>query len=129
VVRHRDDVRQGNILEADAIEAGQARWRADPEIAFAILSNRGHRVVGQALYDDLVTDLRPDLAKITVPVTMLYPWDESSGAPQQVFDTLYTGAYASLPNRKVERVDGSYHFIMIDQPAVFLQKVDAFLAG
>ena len=102
---------------------------AEADAAIAAASASDHRVVGQALYDDLVTDLRPDLAKITVPVTMLYPWDESSGAPQQVFDTLYTGAYASLPNRKVERVDGSYHFIMIDQPAVFLQKVDAFLAG
>ena len=102
---------------------------AAADAAIAAASASDHRVVGQALYDDLVTDLRPDLAKITVPVTMLYPWDESSGAPQQVFDTLYTGAYASLPNRRVERVFGSYHFIMIDQPAVFLQKVDAFLAG
>ena len=102
---------------------------AEADAAVAAASASDHRVVGQALYDDLVTDLRPDLAKINVPVTMLYPWDETSGAPQQVFDTLYTGAYASLPHAKVERVDGSYHFIMVDQPAVFLQKVDAFLAS
>jgi len=102
---------------------------AEADAAVAAASASDHRVVGQALYDDLVTDLRPDLAKIAVPVTMLYPWDQSSGAPQQVFDTLYTNAYAPLPHGKVERVDGSYHFIMIDQPAVFLQKVDTFLAG
>jgi len=102
---------------------------AEADAAIAAASASDHRVVGQALYDDLVTDLRPDLAKIAVPVTMLYPWDQTSGAPQQVFDTLYTTAYAPLAHAKVERIDGSYHFIMIDQPAVFVQKVDAFLAG
>lgn len=100
---------------------------AEAEAAIAAATASDHRVVGQAIYDDLVTDLRPDLTKITVPVTMLYPWDETSGTPQQVFDTLYTGAFAALPHGKVERIDGSYHFIMIDQPTVFLQKVDAFL--
>ena len=100
---------------------------AEAEAAIAAASASDHRVVGQALYDDLVTDLRPDISKIAVPVTMLYPWDQTSGAPQQVFDTLYTNAYAPLPHGKVERIDGSYHFIMIDQPAVFLTKVDAFL--
>ena len=102
---------------------------AEAGATIAAASASDHRVVGRALYDSLVTDLRPDVARITVPVTMLYPWDETSGAPQQVFDTLYANAYASLPHGKVERVDGSYHFIMIDQPAAFLQKVDTFLAG
>ena len=101
---------------------------AEADAAIAAASASDHRVVGQALYDDLTTDLRPDLAKIAVPVTILYPWDETSGAPQQVFDQLYTGAYTTLPHGKVERVDGSYHFMMIDQPTVFLTKVDSFLA-
>jgi pimeloyl-ACP methyl ester carboxylesterase len=100
---------------------------AAAQAAVAAASASDHRVVAQALYDDMTTDVRADLGKIAVPVTRLYPWDETSGAPQQVFDTLYTGAFAPLPHGKVERVDGSYHFIMIDQPAVFLQKVDVFL--
>lgn len=98
---------------------------ADAVVAAAIASD--HRVVGQMIYDDLVTDLRPDLARITVPVTVLYPWDEGAQAPQQVTDMLYKQAFAPLHQAKVERVDGSRHFIMIDQPAVFLQKVDTFL--
>jgi pimeloyl-ACP methyl ester carboxylesterase len=102
---------------------------AEAQAAIAAASASDHRVVGRMLYDDLVTDLRPDLARIAVPVTVLYPWDQTSPAPQQAFDALYTGAYAALPHAKVERVDGSYHFIMVDQPAVFLQKVDAFLAA
>ena len=96
-------------------------------VAAAVASDR--RVVAQALYDDMTTDVRADLAKITVPVTILYPGNASSGAPQEMIDALYTGAFAALPHGKVERVDDSYHFIMIDQPTLFLQKVDAFLAG
>jgi pimeloyl-ACP methyl ester carboxylesterase len=102
---------------------------AEAEAAVAAAVASDHRVVGQALYDDLLTDMRPDLAKITVPVSVLYPWDETGRAPQQVLDSLYTQAFAPLPHGKVERIDGSYHFIMIDQPSVFLQKVDTFLAG
>lgn len=99
---------------------------ADAAVAAASASDR--RVVANALYDDMTTDVRPDLARITAPVTILYPWDATTGAPQQMFDALYTGAFAPLRHGKVERIDGSYHFIMIDQPVVFLQKVDAFLA-
>jgi len=106
-------IKSDNAAAAAAVAAAQAS---------------DHRVVGQALYDDLITDLRPDIARITIPVTMLYPWDEGSGAPQQVFDTLYTTAFAPLPRGKLERIDGSRHFIMIDQPEIFLQKVDAFLS-
>ena len=130
----RDQVVNGTQEAYAAAEAAQmARLikseNAAASAAIAAAQASDHRVVGQALYDDLVTDLRPDIAKITVPVTMLYPWEEGSGAPQQVFDTLYTGAFAALPHGKVERIDGSRHFIMIDQPEVFLAKVDAFLAG
>jgi len=100
---------------------------AQAAVAAAVASDR--RVVAQALYDDMTADVRADLPKIAVPVTVLYPWDATSGAPQEMFDALYTGAFTALPHGKVERVDGSYHFIMVDQPALFLQKVDAFLAG
>lgn len=102
---------------------------AEAEAAYHAAAASDRRVVGQAIYDDMLLDLRPDLARIAVPVTVLYPWDETSGMPQQMFDALYTGAFAPLPHGRVERIDGSYHFIMIDQPAVFLQKVDAFLAS
>jgi pimeloyl-ACP methyl ester carboxylesterase len=102
---------------------------AQAKAAAAAAAASDHRVVGQALYDDMIMDLRPDLARIKVPVTMLYPWAEGSGMPQQVVDGLYTGAFAPLPQAKVERIDDSAHFIMIDQLELFLQKVDAFLAG
>ena len=48
--------------------------------------------------------------------------------PQAAFDGLYTGAYASVLQAKVHRVDGSYHFILLDQPDAFAREVGAFLA-
>ncbi len=102
---------------------------AEADAAYAAAAASDHRVVGQALYDDMTLDLRSDLPRIAIPVTILYPWDETSGMPQEMFDALYTDAFATLPHGKVERIDDSYQFIMIDQPAIFLQKVDLFLAS
>ena len=84
------------------------------------------RVVGQAMYDDMTTDLRPRLAAISTPVTMLYPQDERLlTAPAAA--TLYGAAYASLPGVKLVPVTGSYHFIMLDQPTKFFAALNAFL--
>jgi pimeloyl-ACP methyl ester carboxylesterase len=99
---------------------------ADAAVAAAQASD--HVVVARAMYEDFTTDLRPDLASIKTPVVMLYPWDAATGAPQAMFDSLYQGAYAPLPNKRLVRIDGSMHFIMIDQPEAFDREVKAFLA-
>lgn len=85
------------------------------------------KVVGQAAYDDFTTDMRPRLASIRTPVTVLYPWDASTGAPQAMFDQLYVSSFADLSTKTVKRIDGAYHFIMLDQPDAFAAEVDAFL--
>lgn len=84
------------------------------------------RVVGQAMYDDMVTDLRPRLGAIKAPVTMLYPQDDrllTAAAAAKI----YGDAYAGLPTAKLVPITGSYHFIMQDQPAQFNAALDAFL--
>ncbi len=84
------------------------------------------RVVAQALYEDLTTDLRPKLAGIRTPITMLYPW--SAGAvPQATAARLYATAYATAPNVTLVPVPDSYHFIMLDQPARFAAALGDFL--
>ena len=93
--------------------------------AAAIASNPS--VTGRALYDDLTTDLRGEIAAIKTPTVMLYPWDAATGAPQAMFDTLYTEAYAPMTSAKVKRIDGAFHFIMLDQPAAFAAEVESFL--
>jgi pimeloyl-ACP methyl ester carboxylesterase len=94
-------------------------------IEWAITSDKS--VVARASYEDLTTDLRPKLADIKIPVAILYSWDSSSGYSKSDTDSLYQQSYATLPNKTLVRIDGSYHFIMLDQSDLFLIQVDKFL--
>lgn len=94
---------------------------------WAITSDKS--VVARAMYEDATTDLRPELSKIKAPVTMLYPWDADSGFPHEATDKLYHDNFAALPNAKLVCIEGSFHFIMFDQPEKFAAAVDAFLSG
>jgi pimeloyl-ACP methyl ester carboxylesterase len=84
-------------------------------------------VVARAMYDVLTTDMRGQLAAVTTPTTLLYPYDPVMGASQASVDKTYADAYAALPKARLERVDGSFHFIMLDQPAAFAEAVERFL--
>ncbi len=95
-------------------------------LRWSLASDR--RTMAQAAADLMVTDLRPGLASISTPVTVLYAADDD-GAPAARADALYAGAYAGLKGVKLIRVDASRHFIMLDQPARFGEAVEAFLAG
>lgn len=92
---------------------------------WSITSDR--RVMAQAMYEVTLDDARPRLGAITAPVTVLYAWDASMGQPSAMADGIYAGAYAGLPQAKLTRIDGSYHFIMLDQPERFAAEVVAFL--
>jgi len=94
-------------------------------INWAIASDKS--VVARAMYEDMTTDLRPDLQKIKTPVTMLYPWDASAGFPHEATDKLYDDNFTSLPNKTLVCIDDSFHFIMLDQPEKFAAEVDTFL--
>lgn len=92
---------------------------------WAIASDKS--VVARAMYEDMTTDLRPELHKIKAPVTVLYPWDSQSGFPRKATDKLYQQNFAALPGAKVLCVESSFHFIMLDQPEAFAKQVETFL--
>jgi pimeloyl-ACP methyl ester carboxylesterase len=56
-----------------------------------------------------------------------YAFDSTMGLPQAAVDSLYSTAYRGLAKVGLTRIDGSYHFIMLDQPEAFLREGDAFL--
>jgi len=101
-----------SITPAGRIQVAQWSRSADP------------RAVAQALYEDMTTDLTPELAKVTArPFTVLY----AAGAGPMVAP-LWENAYRGSP-ATLEAVGGSYHFVMLDQPAAFNAALDRFLAN
>ena len=83
------------------------------------------RVSGQALYEDLQTDLRPQLASIVAPVTVIVPWTTARGGEEQVLG-LYRGEYTGTPHIAFKGIGDSGHFVMLDQPEAFNAAVLAF---
>jgi pimeloyl-ACP methyl ester carboxylesterase len=98
----------------------------DLAIGWGLASDR--RVSAQAFKDLILTDLRPELPKITVPATILYAYGpQMRGQTTAQVDGFVGGLYAGLKGGKLIRVDDSHHFIMFDQPARFQAEVEAFL--
>ena len=86
------------------------------------------QAMGVAMRDLITTDLRPGLAAMTTPVWAVYAADAEGGAPAVMADATWAREYADLPGVRLERVDGSRHFIMADQPEAFMALVRAFLS-
>jgi pimeloyl-ACP methyl ester carboxylesterase len=86
------------------------------------------KVVAEALYEDLTTDARPDVVRIGArPLTILYAIPNPQAEP--MVRKIYADAYAAAPGAKLVPIQNSYHFIMLDQPALFRAAVDDFIAG
>lgn len=80
------------------------------------------RVTGQALYEVMTTDMRPELGKLSKkPFTVLYA---TGAGPQarQLWELGYAGSAAMLVP-----IADSWHFIMLDQPVAFERALNGFL--
>jgi pimeloyl-ACP methyl ester carboxylesterase len=84
------------------------------------------RVSAQAMYEDLTTDLRPDMASIVAPITLVYPWN-AAVPTKPAADALYRKAYAAAPHVTFVDIGDAAHFVMLDQPTAFQAALDAFL--
>jgi len=111
----------------DKMIAGMVTAPSDRDMvtAWGAASDRG--AVNRAFADDLTLDLRPGLAAVTVPVTLLYPDNVPNGVPKGMMDNFYQAAFAPVPHKTLIRIDASRHFIMLDQKAQFDTALDAFL--
>ena len=118
---------QANELQAVTI-GGMVRTAAARPLLMATSRQSDRLTVANATHEAMTTDLRPELARITAPLTVIYAWDLSNGIPPAGVDALYRLAYANYPRTRFQRVDDSLHYIMIDQPAALAAAVDAFLS-
>lgn len=75
----------------------------------------------------ILTDLRPELLNIRVPLTVLYVHAPLIPLSEKETDALYRGSYANLPHAILKRIPESYHFIMLDQPQRFARELQSFL--
>ena len=85
------------------------------------------------LREDLITDLRPDLPKITAPVLEIVPYNAPDRTKPPSNYTLaqtvdfYKALLTGTPDVMVDPIAGSRHFVMLDQPAQFEQLVKNFI--
>lgn len=132
---------QADALLKAALAAGaQPPNEADPMLATMSATESGrkkvmawgatadYRVTAQLFHDVLLTDIRPELGRITIAVTVLYPYDPVVGPIDRV-DAMYRDAYAGLAGVTLKRIENSRHFIMLDQPDAFADAVAKFLSG
>ena len=80
-----------------------------------LASDRG--VVARALYEDMVTDMRPALGAMRTPLTIAYALNPF--ATEERFGSLFRTGFAGAPDVRFVPVEPSHHFIMLDQPDRF----------
>ena len=91
-------------------------------------SNASDRKVSAAAFRELiVTDLGPEMGRITAPTEVLYVKFNDPRMTPEITDGIYAAAFSGLPGATLKRIDDSGHFIMLDQPARFAAEVEAFL--
>lgn len=123
--------RYGKPADLAAAKATMARLALKPasqDQAVAWSLTADPRVTAEAFYEDLMLDLRPEMATISTPLTLVYPWADA-GVPKAMADGLYRGAYAKVRQVTYAPIADSAHFVMLDQPAAFDAALDAFLGG
>jgi pimeloyl-ACP methyl ester carboxylesterase len=98
---------KGLSLKAES-RAISARWAAgaDP------------RVTAQLLFEDMSTDMRPHLASLTMPVTVMTPWSATSFGKERTL-AFYRRQFAGTPNVTFVDIAEAGHMVMLDQPAAF----------
>ncbi|HYR11210.1 MAG TPA: alpha/beta hydrolase [Longimicrobium sp.] len=90
-----------------------------------IASDRG--VAARAMRDLILQDLRADLARVAIPIRVLYVQGPHLPLDAAQADAVFRAAYAAAPRVTLERIPNAWHFIMLDQPERFADEVRAFL--
>jgi len=107
------------MVRTEALRPGVTRQSLDSDPAVSAL----------AFYELVLADLRPSLARLAMPLKVV--WAHPPGAPIGVeqMAQYYTLSYSRAPNASVERIENSWHFIMFDQPERFRAELAEFLRG
>ena len=101
----------------------------------ALSSQSDPPTIAAWLQADLAADLRPNLAKISVPVLEIAPYSPAEGNPAAAMHytepekaALYRTLLAGVAKLDVVTIAPARHFVMLDQPERFQKALDDFLA-
>jgi pimeloyl-ACP methyl ester carboxylesterase len=84
-------------------------------------------VVMHSYRELLLTDLRPELAQITAPTTILYVTPKGAPITDAQADAYMQGSYTNLKGARLVHIPDSAHFIMYDARPRFTQELKTFL--
>ncbi len=84
--------------------------------------------MAQAFYELMLEDMRPQLAAIEPPITVLAAWHPDMPFDQASSTAFWTGAYAANADAGVIMIPDAKHFIMFDQPEAFYEQINTVLA-
>jgi pimeloyl-ACP methyl ester carboxylesterase len=83
--------------------------------------------VVNSFHELIITDLRPELGRITAPMLVLYVVPPESPVPPDQYEAGLRAAYANAPNAKLVKIDNARHFIQLDQPARLIAEIETFV--
>lgn len=121
--------REQYLTQAKAAVTGMIKTEAARTGPLADVETSDQQVSASAFRELIVTDLRPELGKITAPVEVLYVKFNDPRMTDAITDAIYQMSFSTLPGAKLKRIDDSAHFIMLDQPTAFYSDLDAFLSA
>ena len=77
----------------------------------------------------MTTDLRPQVARITVPTLVLGSWAAYApyGSTKESTTQIFRSQYAQLEGVRIELSDTGYHFLMWDDPQWLQSQVRGFI--
>jgi pimeloyl-ACP methyl ester carboxylesterase len=123
--------RYGKPITAETIAAGVDSLALTPVARTRMrgwAARADARVAGQAIYEDMTSDLRPALAGIAAPITVVVPWTAAGFGKDRTL-AFYAAQYAGAPNVRFIPVAEAGHFVMLDRPEAFREALDAFVSA
>lgn len=85
------------------------------------------RMVANAFHEIILTDLRQELPRINVPMSVLYVVPADVPLTPDQFDASMKELFRNAPHARLVRIDNARHFLQYDQPARFIAEVDGFM--
>lgn len=114
------------LRQAEALSA-LVKGEDDLEQALDWSVKSDREVMAQAMSEVLITDLRSDMSRLTLPTHIIFAKDDAIPNMAEI-ETFYRTLYAPVPDHDLIAIENALHFVMLDQPAAFHAALERLLA-